>query len=141
MIGGVYQGQAYPGQGYPAADTGISPPFIAATTTVYAPTLSGSGVATLTVPFIASTTTVYSPVVDYDIQPLDVPFIAATSSVYAPTLVPGTATLTAPYIAAATVVYTPTLRKSGIGAQPLGVSIAFDDPVTENAPTWTRLDA
>lgn len=95
----------------------LAAPFIAATTTVYAPTLAGTGTATLAAPFIADATTVYTATVGLTDQVLDVPFVAATSTVYAPTL-----------------------ARSGIGAQPLGVSIALDDPTLEAAPTWTRID-
>lgn len=142
----------------PEAAPPLNVPFISSATTVYAPTLSGSGSAALTVPNIASTTTLFTQSAAYAVP---ASFIAATGAVYAPTLVvSGTATVTAPnipattvvytpvaapfgtpFIAATTVVYAPSIRRSGIGVQPVGVNIGFDDHVTENAPTWNRLDA
>lgn len=92
----------------------VEAPYIDATSAVYAPTLSGSGTATLLAPYLAPTTAVYTPDVGR---------------------------FTAPFVAAATAVYTPTLRRVGMGAQPVGVSIGFADDAGENAPTWNRLDA
>lgn len=138
--------------------TSVDAPFVAAATTVYVPTLAHAN--EVDAPFIAATGTAYVPTLTHSGQ-VEAPFVDTTGTVYTPALTgSGTTTLlapfvaastvlytpvvdrfTAPFAAATTVVYTPTLRRVGIGAQPVGVSIGFDDDAGENAPTWERLDA
>jgi hypothetical protein len=136
---------------------GITVPNIPSGTNLYTPTLTS---ATLTVPFIASTTTVYTTAVAF---PVTVPHIGIITNVYTPTLATGAAPITAPFISSTTTLYTvtlfqagtgffvphiassstvsaPSIARAGIGEQPLGVSIALEDTVLQNAPVWTRMD-
>lgn len=95
----------------------VPTPFIASATTLYSITLSGGGIASLSVPFIDVVTVVYTPSINVSTT-LSVPHIASATTLYALTLTPsGAASLVVPNIAAGTVVFTPAL----LGAQIIAV--------------------
>lgn len=64
----------------------IVAPFIAPTTTVFTPSLAGTGNANLSAPFIAPTTVVFDPSPAGD-QDAPAPFIASTTEVFTPGLI------------------------------------------------------
>lgn len=113
----------------------VSAPFVAATTTLYAPALVHTG--QVDAPFIAASSSVYTATfAGTGTATLLAPFAAAATAVYTPVV----SRFTAPFVPATTMVYTPTIRRVGIGAQPVGVSLGLGDATLENAPTWVRID-
>ena len=95
------------------AQSQIDVAFIAATTTLYAPTLAASGAAPLNVPFVSSATAVYAPTLaGTGAAPLGSPFITSSTVLYDLTLAPaGAATLQLPFIPPVTVVFAPTIQQ------------------------------
>jgi len=79
---------------------------IAATTTVYGPTLT-PGAVSISVPLIAATTTVYQPGINAGGLSIDVDTIGPNTTVYEPTLTPGPVSVALDVIGATTTVYEP----------------------------------
>jgi hypothetical protein len=125
---------------------GITVPFIASGTSVFAPTLSPSSAVELDVPFIASGTTVHAPTVQ-GAGELDLPFITAATSVYAPTLSPsGAVALAVPFIAPTTTVWPPALVRIDtvppklklVGAYRSKVTLVYDEALDPATPMTTE---
>jgi hypothetical protein len=103
-------------------------PHISSSTTLFAPSLS---VPTIDVPAIAASTSLFTPTLTTPVVTL--PLIPDGSVLYTPTLVPQE--IVVPFITSTTTLYAPS-----VGGAPEGVQIAFDDPLLEADPVFTRID-
>ncbi len=103
MIGAQPLGWAAPGQGEVPVGQTLDAPFVASTTSVFVPTLSATGAASLTVPHISDATVLYPPTFGYQ---FDLPFISSTTTLYAPSV---GFVISAPFISSSTTLFSPSL--------------------------------
>jgi len=121
------------------ATAAISLDTIAATTSVYNPTVI-PGAVTISLNEIAATTTVYNPTVNSSAN-IFLNTIAATGTVYDPTLTAGAVTISLNTIAATTTVYSPTvLATSSIVLDAIAATTTVYNP-TVTATAAIILDA
>ena len=122
------------------SSTTLSLDVIASGTTVEQPTITPGSVS-IVVPEIAATTTVYEPTIAATF-PLALDNIAATTTVNGPTLTPGAVSISAPLIAATTTVYEPQVAAAGlsINLDIIGPNTTVYEPTLTPGPVSVTLD-